>query len=48
MHPQSWFVDYIAKFVVEVKGYTVDDEDLVCVNLKVDFMKHVSTKKILW
>jgi hypothetical protein len=37
-----------AKFVVEVKGYTVDDEDLVCVNLKVDFMKHVSTKKILW
>jgi len=37
-----------AKFVVEVKGYTADERDLVCVNLKVDFMKHMSTKKILW
>ncbi|VDB86513.1 unnamed protein product [Peniophora sp. CBMAI 1063] len=28
-----------AKFTVAVKGYTVDDDDLFCLNLKVDFMK---------
>ncbi|KAI9631962.1 ML domain-containing protein [Dioszegia hungarica] len=28
-----------AKFVVSVRGYSVDDEDLVCLNLFVDFMK---------
>ncbi|CAE7096953.1 unnamed protein product [Rhizoctonia solani] len=27
-----------AKFMVDVKGYTADDEDLVCVKLNVDFM----------
>ncbi|CAE6391706.1 unnamed protein product [Rhizoctonia solani] len=27
-----------AKFVVDVRGYTADDEDLVCVKLNVDFM----------
>lgn len=40
----SNFIDHIAKFVVEIKGYTVDDKDMVCVNLKVDFMKKMSTK----
>ena len=35
--------DLVAKFVVEIKGYTVNDEDMVCVNLKVDFMR-----KLLW
>ncbi|KAF7966635.1 hypothetical protein HWV62_37593 [Athelia sp. TMB] len=30
-----------AKFVVEVKGYTAEDDDMLCVNLKVDFMKHL-------
>lgn len=29
-----------AKFNVDVKGYTAEDEDLVCVKLKVDFMKN--------
>ncbi|KAG2350448.1 hypothetical protein BDR05DRAFT_954544 [Suillus weaverae] len=28
-----------AKFTVAVKGYTVDDEDMLCLDLKVDFMK---------
>ncbi|KAG8928056.1 Phosphatidylglycerol/phosphatidylinositol transfer protein [Tulasnella sp. 418] len=28
-----------AKFVVNVRGYTVDDEDMVCADIKVDFMK---------
>ncbi|KAG1783867.1 ML domain-containing protein [Suillus placidus] len=29
-----------AKFTVAVKGYTVDDEDMLCLDLKVDFMKN--------
>ena len=29
----------LAKFNVDVQGYTVDDEDLMCLKLKVDFMK---------
>jgi len=28
-----------AKFVVDVRGYTIDDDDLFCVKLTVDFMK---------
>ncbi|KZP31260.1 hypothetical protein FIBSPDRAFT_1037711 [Athelia psychrophila] len=28
-----------AKFKVEVRGYTVDDDDMVCLNLQVDFTK---------
>ncbi|KAH9985440.1 ML domain-containing protein, partial [Russula compacta] len=28
-----------AKFTVNARGYTVDDDDLFCVDLKVDFMK---------
>ncbi|KAI0034323.1 ML domain-containing protein [Vararia minispora EC-137] len=28
-----------ARFTVDVQGYTVDDDDLFCVNLKVNFMK---------
>ncbi|KAF8271402.1 ML domain-containing protein [Lactarius quietus] len=27
-----------AKFTINVRGYTVDDDDLFCVDLKVDFM----------
>ena len=29
-----------AKFLVQVRGYTHDDEDMVCLDLKVDFMKN--------
>ncbi|KIL70751.1 hypothetical protein M378DRAFT_155688 [Amanita muscaria Koide BX008] len=28
-----------AKFGVEIRAYTVDEEELLCLNLKVDFMK---------
>jgi hypothetical protein len=42
------FFCHTVKFVVEVKGYTVDDKDLVCVNLMVDFMKHMASKKLGW
>ncbi|ETW87295.1 hypothetical protein HETIRDRAFT_243667, partial [Heterobasidion irregulare TC 32-1] len=28
-----------AKFTVNVRGYTVDDDDLLCLDLVVDFMK---------
>ncbi|THH20645.1 hypothetical protein EW146_g762 [Bondarzewia mesenterica] len=28
-----------AKFTISVRGYTVDDDSLVCLDLKVDFMK---------
>ena len=28
-----------AKFNIEVRAYTIDEDDLFCVNLKVDFMK---------
>ncbi|KAI0051769.1 hypothetical protein FA95DRAFT_1580496 [Auriscalpium vulgare] len=33
-----------AKFSVDVRAYTYDDEDLFCVNLKVDFMKKFPLK----
>ncbi|KAF8843992.1 hypothetical protein BDN67DRAFT_1008439 [Paxillus ammoniavirescens] len=29
-----------AKFTVTVRGYTKDDEDMLCLDLKVDFMKN--------
>ncbi|PPR00490.1 hypothetical protein CVT24_005550 [Panaeolus cyanescens] len=29
-----------AKFVVDVQGYTVDEDDMLCLKLKVDFMKN--------
>ncbi len=29
----------LAKFTINARGYTVDDDDLFCVILKVDFMK---------
>jgi hypothetical protein len=41
-------VGYIAKFVVAIQGYTVDEADLVCVNLMVDFMKHLASKTFGW
>lgn len=28
-----------AKFTVNVRGYTANDEDMVCLDLKVDFMR---------
>jgi len=28
-----------AKFTVNVRGYTADDEDMLCLDLRVDFMK---------
>lgn len=30
---------FAAKFNVAVRGYTVDDEDLLCLDLQVNFMK---------
>ncbi|KAF5313996.1 hypothetical protein D9611_006874 [Ephemerocybe angulata] len=36
-----------AKFVVNVNGYTAEDEDMLCLNLKVDFMKNPFPHK-LW
>ncbi|KAG6334292.1 hypothetical protein ID866_4789 [Astraeus odoratus] len=35
-----------AKFVINVRGYTVDEEDLLCLDLKVDFMRNPFPK--LW
>jgi len=29
-----------AKFTISVRGYTAEDDDLLCVDFKVDFMKH--------
>ena len=29
----------LAKFNINARGYTVDDDDLFCVDLKVDFMR---------
>ena len=28
-----------ARFNVDVQGYTVDDDDMLCLKLRVDFMK---------
>ncbi len=30
---------YLAKFTVHAQGFNDNEEDLFCVNLKVDFMK---------
>lgn len=30
----------LAKFTVAVRGYTVEEEDMMCLDLKVDFMKN--------
>ncbi|KAF7966634.1 hypothetical protein HWV62_37591 [Athelia sp. TMB] len=32
----------LAKFNIDVRGYTVDDDDLVCLRLKADFIKRQS------
>jgi len=32
----------IAKFIVEIRGYTVDEDDMLCLKLKVDFMRPFS------
>jgi hypothetical protein len=32
-------VFFIAKFTIKARGYTVDDDDLFCVDLRVNFMK---------
>jgi hypothetical protein len=37
-----------AKFSVSVRGYTVEEDDMACVDLKVDFMKHPFLQKIGW
>ncbi|TFL03557.1 ML domain-containing protein [Pterulicium gracile] len=37
-----------AKFTVSVRGYTIDDDDLACVDLKVDFMKKPFLKGFGW
>lgn len=45
-HPSDAFSS--AKFNVNVRAYTVDDDDLFCVNLKVDFMKKPFFKLPIW
>jgi hypothetical protein len=30
---------FVAKFIIKARGYTVDDDDLFCVDLRVNFMK---------
>ncbi|KIY50597.1 hypothetical protein FISHEDRAFT_39003 [Fistulina hepatica ATCC 64428] len=37
-----------AKFVVSVRGYTVDEDDLACVDLKIDFMKKFPSINLGW
>jgi hypothetical protein len=37
----------LAKFVINARGYTVDDRDLFCVDLKVNFMKRPFFKSLL-
>ncbi|KAJ7293673.1 ML domain-containing protein [Mycena rebaudengoi] len=32
-----------AKFVVLVRGFTVDQEDMLCLDLKIDFMKSITS-----
>jgi hypothetical protein len=31
---------FAAKFTVAVAGYTVDEEDLLCLDLRIDFMRN--------
>lgn len=41
LHPDSPLTSLSsAKFTVNVRGYTVEDEDLTCVDLAVDFRKN--------
>jgi hypothetical protein len=35
--------DTIAKFTVNVRGYTQDDDDMLCLNLFVDFVRTAYT-----
>jgi hypothetical protein len=38
--PSSFgLVFLLAKFIIKARGYTVDEDDLFCVDLKVSFMK---------
>ena len=37
--PLFTFFLSIAKFNVDVMGYTAEDDDMLCLKLKVDFMK---------
>ena len=30
----------IAKFSIAVRGYTVEDDDMLCVDIRLDFMRH--------
>ncbi|KAJ6604744.1 ML domain-containing protein [Mycena vulgaris] len=32
-----------AKFVVQIRGFTVAEEDMLCLDLKIDFMKSISS-----
>ena len=41
--PRSWLsspdkANIPAKFVVNIRGYTADDDDMVCLDLAVDFV----------
>lgn len=39
LHWQNPCLCFLAKFIVDVQGYTDDDDDMFCLKLKVDFMK---------
>jgi hypothetical protein len=35
----SLLTEFAAKFTVDVRGYTAAEEDMLCLQLKIDFMK---------
>jgi hypothetical protein len=36
---KAMLIFLIAKFTVDVQGYTAEDDDMLCLKLRVDFMK---------
>ena len=36
-----------AKFVVQVRGYTVDDADMVCLDIFIDFVSRSSSMRYI-
>lgn len=35
---------YAAKFLVQVRGYTTDEDPMLCLNIKIDFLTRVLNK----
>lgn len=32
---------YPAKFLIQVRGYTVDEDPMICLNIKIDFLSRI-------